>query len=222
MSGFLFFDSFISFDRSNCNPQVMEVLRKHYSRPHFLPADSESSAIDWIFMGWPGRGASIHVSEPILSCVRLKSFSEYWGIDIHYIFVLFFFCNFLSFHFPLIFGVWMASYSSITFNDHPGRLKFQVEKRGDCFQLPSARMSVKALQSWLRKAILVGRSVIWLPIDDCCFFCFVFIRFFFHTYTRCCCCFRSLITVLIDTNQWYHDTSIDPGEISITIGSEYD
>lgn len=31
-----------------------------------------------------------------------------------------------------------------------------------------------------------------------------------------------MITVLIDTNQWYHDTHINPGQISITIGSEYD
>ncbi|CAB3374487.1 Hypothetical predicted protein [Cloeon dipterum] len=27
--------------------------------------------------------------------------------------------------------------------------------------------------------------------------------------------------VLIDTNQWYHDTFVNPGELSITIGSEY-
>ena len=28
--------------------------------------------------------------------------------------------------------------------------------------------------------------------------------------------------VVLDTNQWYHATYIHPGEISITIGSEYD
>lgn len=31
-----------------------------------------------------------------------------------------------------------------------------------------------------------------------------------------------LFSVVIDTNQWYHATYIHPGEISITIGSEYD
>nr|XP_022318027.1 uncharacterized protein LOC111121168 [Crassostrea virginica] len=28
--------------------------------------------------------------------------------------------------------------------------------------------------------------------------------------------------IVLDTNQWYHATYIHPGEISITIGSEYD
>ena len=28
--------------------------------------------------------------------------------------------------------------------------------------------------------------------------------------------------VVIDTNNWYHATTVEPGEISITIGSEYD
>lgn len=46
---------------SNCNPDVAAVLRKHYSRPHFLPEDSELSAIDWIFMGYKGQGASMHL-----------------------------------------------------------------------------------------------------------------------------------------------------------------
>ena len=31
-----------------------------------------------------------------------------------------------------------------------------------------------------------------------------------------------LFLVVIDTNQWYHATYIHPGEVSITIGSEYD
>uniref|UniRef100_T1IZN8 C2H2-type domain-containing protein n=1 Tax=Strigamia maritima TaxID=126957 RepID=T1IZN8_STRMM len=46
---------------SNCNPEVAAVLRQHYQRPHFLPEDSESSAIDWIFMGGSGQGASMHL-----------------------------------------------------------------------------------------------------------------------------------------------------------------
>jgi len=28
--------------------------------------------------------------------------------------------------------------------------------------------------------------------------------------------------VLLDTNQWYHDTFIEGSQLSITIGSEYD
>ena len=41
----------------------MDELRRHYQRPYFLPADSESSNIDWIFMGGAGEGANIHVSQ---------------------------------------------------------------------------------------------------------------------------------------------------------------
>ncbi|XP_054720338.1 uncharacterized protein LOC129229979 [Uloborus diversus] len=46
---------------SNCNPDISSVLRQHYSKPHFLPDDSELSAIDWIFMGYQGPGASMHL-----------------------------------------------------------------------------------------------------------------------------------------------------------------
>lgn len=48
--------------RSNCIPRVMKILRKHYSRPSFLPSDSEASQLDWLFMGGSGYGAAIHVS----------------------------------------------------------------------------------------------------------------------------------------------------------------
>lgn len=47
--------------RSNCNPDVAKILRQHYNRPTFLPDDSESSAIDWIFMGYSQQGAAMHV-----------------------------------------------------------------------------------------------------------------------------------------------------------------
>lgn len=30
-----------------------------------------------------------------------------------------------------------------------------------------------------------------------------------------------MVTVVLDTNKWYHQTEILPGNISITIGSEY-
>ncbi|XP_071452200.1 uncharacterized protein [Hetaerina americana] len=46
---------------SNCHPEVANILRQHYQRPHFLPESSEVSAIDWVFMGGYGVGASIHL-----------------------------------------------------------------------------------------------------------------------------------------------------------------
>ena len=54
------FCKFISF-RSNCHMETADELRKHYQKPQFLPLDSECSQIDWIFMGWHGQGADIHV-----------------------------------------------------------------------------------------------------------------------------------------------------------------
>ncbi|XP_022089322.1 bifunctional arginine demethylase and lysyl-hydroxylase PSR-like [Acanthaster planci] len=49
------------FGWSNCDPLVAAELRRHYQRPYFLPDSSESSALDWIFMGGAGRGAGIHL-----------------------------------------------------------------------------------------------------------------------------------------------------------------
>jgi hypothetical protein len=49
------------FGWSNCDSQMADVLRRHYSRPDFLPERSESSRTDWIFMGTSGLGAHMHV-----------------------------------------------------------------------------------------------------------------------------------------------------------------
>uniref|UniRef100_A0A069DMI1 Cupin like domain containing protein n=1 Tax=Clytia hemisphaerica TaxID=252671 RepID=A0A069DMI1_9CNID len=46
---------------SNCLPRIQTILRRHYQRPAFLPVDSESSSLDWIFMGGSGRGAMMHI-----------------------------------------------------------------------------------------------------------------------------------------------------------------
>ncbi|CAD5115317.1 DgyrCDS4304 [Dimorphilus gyrociliatus] len=46
---------------SNCDPFATTELRNHYSKPYFLPRFSESSRTDWIFMGSPGYGASMHI-----------------------------------------------------------------------------------------------------------------------------------------------------------------
>lgn len=49
------------FGWSNCDSETADVLRRHYSRPYFLPERSESSPTDWIFMGTAGLGAHMHV-----------------------------------------------------------------------------------------------------------------------------------------------------------------
>ncbi|XP_043218451.1 uncharacterized protein LOC122379903 [Amphibalanus amphitrite] len=46
---------------SNCDSAAANELRRHYSRPYFLPDTSESSRLDWIFMGTPGFGAHMHI-----------------------------------------------------------------------------------------------------------------------------------------------------------------
>ncbi|CAG5124798.1 unnamed protein product [Candidula unifasciata] len=45
----------------NCDIAAATKLRSHYSRPYFLPPLSQSSLSDWIFMGIPGYGASLHI-----------------------------------------------------------------------------------------------------------------------------------------------------------------
>ena len=40
----------------------MNEFRQHYSKPNFLPLDSETSQQDWFFMGGAGPGAPVHVS----------------------------------------------------------------------------------------------------------------------------------------------------------------
>lgn len=56
------------FGWSNCNAEIVKIFREHYGRPYFLPPTSENHAGDWIFMGWPGFGAHMHVDN-----VRLPS-----------------------------------------------------------------------------------------------------------------------------------------------------
>ncbi|XP_075225290.1 uncharacterized protein LOC142326589 [Lycorma delicatula] len=45
---------------SNCYPPVLEEMRKHYYRPHFLPADAEHAHTDYVFMGYQ-QGAVMHL-----------------------------------------------------------------------------------------------------------------------------------------------------------------
>ncbi|XP_043563069.1 uncharacterized protein LOC122558491 isoform X1 [Chiloscyllium plagiosum] len=48
---------------SNCDSSAASILRQHYKRPYFIPAISESSKMDWIFMGVPGHGAHMHIDD---------------------------------------------------------------------------------------------------------------------------------------------------------------
>ncbi|XP_002731871.1 uncharacterized protein LOC100374815 [Saccoglossus kowalevskii] len=117
---------------SNCHPEVASVLREHYERPYFLPVDSESSALDWIFMGGSGIGANIH-----LDFVQRPS--------------------------------WQAQIS--------GQKIWTLIPPPECEDVCKESMKVT-----------VNKGDI----------------------------------IVVDTNIWYHSTYVTPGEISITIGSEYD
>ncbi|CAG9856104.1 unnamed protein product [Phyllotreta striolata] len=44
----------------NCHPTVLEEMRNHYPKPHFLPEDSEIPSKEYIFMGYDD-GATLHL-----------------------------------------------------------------------------------------------------------------------------------------------------------------
>lgn len=116
---------------SNCNKDVRNKLRQHYDRPYFLPNNSESSTIDWIFMGGSGPGALIH-----LDYVQRPS--------------------------------WQAQIAG--------------KKTWTLIPSPECEAQCKTMNVTVQKGDIF----------------------------------------VVDTNVWYHSTFIHPGEISITIGSEYD
>lgn len=119
------------FGWSNCHPDIAKVLRNHYNRPYFLPNDSESSSLDWMFMGGSGLGAFVHL---------------------------------------------------------------------DYVQRPSWQAQISGKKTWTL-----------IPTPECENIC--------HSMNVTV---HKGDIIVIDTNQWYHATYIHPGEISITIGSEYD
>lgn len=45
----------------NCHPEIVEILRKFYEPPHFLPDDAEIPNTNYIFLGYD-QGAAMHVS----------------------------------------------------------------------------------------------------------------------------------------------------------------
>jgi hypothetical protein len=59
---------------SNCNDYAGRILRKHYEVPYFLPNTSENIALNWIFMGGPGQGAHMHVSQEQWNKVMRKKY----------------------------------------------------------------------------------------------------------------------------------------------------
>ncbi|ESP03764.1 hypothetical protein LOTGIDRAFT_109925 [Lottia gigantea] len=119
------------FGWSNCHEGAAKILRSHYQRPYFIPNDSESSTIDWMFMGGTGLGAFMH-----LDYVERPS--------------------------------WQAQIS--------GKKTWTLEPAPECEGI------CHALSATVEKGDIF----------------------------------------VIDTNIWYHSTFIHPGEVSLTIGSEYD
>jgi len=59
--------------RSNCHPEILAIMREHYSIPHFLPEDAEHAHMDYIFIGYH-QGAVMHVSK-VLRLRHLYSLS---------------------------------------------------------------------------------------------------------------------------------------------------
>ena len=51
--------------RCTSHPLIGEDIKGHISRPHFLSPRSRESDLVWIFMGAPGPGASMHVSNNV-------------------------------------------------------------------------------------------------------------------------------------------------------------
>lgn len=135
------------FGWSNCQSITAEILRRHYSKPYFLPNTSENGAVDWIFMGWGGLGAHMHV---------------------------------------------------------------------DNVKLPSWQAQIKGSKIW-----------VFSPPPECYFVCNTFDVVVKEGETSkfselCKLCLIIIFPVVLDTNKWYHQTIVVPGEISITIGAEYD
>lgn len=51
----------ICFVRGNCDPLILEEMRRHYPKPYFLPEDAEIPSQEYVFMGYDD-GATMHVS----------------------------------------------------------------------------------------------------------------------------------------------------------------
>lgn len=116
---------------SNCHPGLRHELRKHFHIPSFLPQGSETSLIDWMFLGTTGQGAATHI---------------------------------------------------------------------DYIQKPSWQAQLSGRKTWTL-----------IPPPEC---------------DSQCKTLRVTLDkgdiLIVDTNLWYHSTFVEPGGISIAVGSEYD
>ena len=43
-----------------CDENVADIFKQNYEIPFFLPEDLNSDQLEWIFMGTPGFGATLH------------------------------------------------------------------------------------------------------------------------------------------------------------------
>lgn len=130
--------------RSNCNPDVAQILRQHYFRPNFLPDDSESSAIDWIFMGYSQQGASMHV------CIIMYHWIQYHYVSVFMYMRIMTHVNLMNYAviclIPCLIPCLSDSmFSSITSRDLHGRRRSQEANCGTCCPLRSANMNAMPL-----------------------------------------------------------------------------
>ncbi|KPJ05443.1 Bifunctional arginine demethylase and lysyl-hydroxylase psr-1 [Papilio xuthus] len=194
---------------STCYDEESRRLRQYYDRPYFLPRTSESDTIDWIFMGGPGQGAHMHVDS-----VRRVSWQaqvrghKRWQLA------------------PPPECLYTCRALALTV--HPGEICLQYYDRP--YFLPrtaesdsidwifmggpgqGAHMHVDSVRRVSWQAQVRGHKRWQLaPPPECLYTC------------------RALaLTVhpgeilVVDTNRWYHMTRVLPGDLSITIGAEYD
>ncbi|CAG2060622.1 unnamed protein product, partial [Timema podura] len=45
----------------NCDERAAAILRQHYGRPYFLPANEEEAKLEWIYLGSPGYRETMHI-----------------------------------------------------------------------------------------------------------------------------------------------------------------
>lgn len=60
--------------RGNCDPEVLQEMRKYYPKPHFLPEDCEFPSKEYVFMGYEA-GATMHVSVQLANSKQLLNIS---------------------------------------------------------------------------------------------------------------------------------------------------
>jgi hypothetical protein len=139
------------FGWSNCDPEIVQILRQHYGRPYFLPAASENNAVDWIFIGGTGLGAHMHVDN-----VRLPS--------------------------------WQAQLK--------GTKEWTIAPPPECYYSCTSFSTAVKPGEISKYHVITARWGLFL--------------------------YYLSISVVLDTNKWYHKTNVLSGDLSVTVGAEYD